>query len=112
MNKLLLLGLTAIYLMVAGDVLAAEQSLGKEFYCDTVKLITGSIGTMMGLLIALLGLMVFSLSGKVGGIIVMIVGVSVTAFPGIFEGFLSGMSAFTSGDDNKVFELSKSCLRD
>ena len=87
----------------AGD---AGNSIGKDIY----GLITGSMGTLIGLGIALLGLYSWIVKQETWGIMMIIGGVAVTAFPGVFDSMREGFSSALSetgatGADKKFTEI-------
>jgi len=76
--------------------LAIAQDAGESALDDLLAGMTGSIGTFVGLLIALFGLYVWLVQQNTWGIMIIIAGVAVTAFPGIFDGMRDGLNAALS----------------
>lgn len=83
--------------MAAGVGDTTSQGAGAELLDSTLGLITGSLGTLIGLGIALFGLYMWLIQQSSWGIMVMIGGVAITAFPGIFEWMRTGFSDATGG---------------
>lgn len=78
-----------------GDVVPGAK--GQELYCAVSSVITGPIGTTVGLIVAFSGLFMFVLHGGNSNLVTIFVGVAITAYPSIHENFLRGMSGAISG---------------
>lgn len=68
----------------------------KEIYCDTKGFLGGTVGQIIGLLVALSGLFAI-LSGSMFGFVLIIAGAIVGVFPNILENVLTGMDLTMSG---------------
>jgi hypothetical protein len=92
-------GLLAVVLIMTPELAIAADSdnAGEELLDSVFGLITGSLGTLIGLGIALFGLYMWLIQQSSWGIMVMIGGVAVTAFPGIFEWMRAGFADATDG---------------
>jgi hypothetical protein len=88
-----LLLLVAVFIGLDVDMALAQD---KELYCDTKGLLEGSVGNIIGTLVALSGLFTF-LRGSMFGIILIIIGAAVLIFPQMFSSFLTGMDMAFSG---------------
>ncbi len=85
--------ITAMFASLGIDFAMAQD---QEIYCDTVGLLEGSVGTIIGTLVALSGFLIF-LKGSMAGLVLVICGVAVGVFPQIFTSFLGGMELAFSG---------------
>jgi len=84
----------ALFAMVP-DVAHAEA--GTSLLTDVQNLLTGSLGTVVGLGISLFGLWVWLAQQSSWGILILIAGAAITAFPGLYKGMTDGFkSAFSS----------------
>jgi len=92
----------ALFAMVP-DV-AHAQNAGSSLLTDVTNLLTGSLGTVVGLGISLFGLWVWLAQQSSWGILILIAGAAITAFPGLYKGMTDGFkSAFSSsGAQGKV----------
>lgn len=91
-------GLLAVILTMTPELaLAQSEAAGEELQTSIFNMLTGSIGTLVGLGIALFGLYIWLIQQSSWGIMVMIGGVALTAFPGIFEWMRSGFEEATDG---------------
>lgn len=95
-------GLLAVALVMMPESAMAQSidtdstAAGEELLDTVLGLVTGSMGTLIGLGIALFGLYMWLIQQSSWGIMVMIGGVALTAFPGIFEWMRSGFSDASS----------------
>lgn len=110
MNKFLTFmsfALLAVVLTMAPDVASATNAVdaGEDLLTNALGLISGSMGTLIGLGIALFGLYMWLIQQSSWGIMVMIGGVAVTAFPGIFEWMRSGFADATDGNATASTEV-------
>ncbi len=81
----------ALFTMVPEMAHAAGESL----LTDVQNLLTGSLGTVVGLGISLFGLWVWLAQQSSWGILILIAGAAITAFPGLYKGMTDGFkSAF------------------
>lgn len=88
-----LLAITAVVgSMLPADVWAqnAAGNAGKETFELIKDLFTGNIGLIVGLVIAAYGLWKWLISQETWGLILVIGGVLITIFPGIFGGIQEG----------------------
>lgn len=67
-----------------------------EVYCDVFYLTTGNIGTIVGFAVAFAGFIFLLLKGSKRGIALIVIGISVTAFPGLLNSFIMGMNNISS----------------
>lgn len=103
MNKLF----TVMFVALAATVFAmlpeaalaqsADQA-GEDLMQNVLNMMTGSLGTLIGLGIALFGLYMWLIQQSSWGIMVMIGGVALTAFPGIFDWMREGFADATGGE--------------
>ncbi len=75
----------------------SASEAGGEFVNNIMEMLQGSIGTLVGLGIALFGLYMWLIQQSSWGIMVMIGGVALTAFPGIFDWMRAGFEDATGG---------------
>lgn len=78
-----------------------NNTVGSKLFDDVQGLIAGNIGVIAGLLISLFGLWMWLVQQSSWGLIIVIAGAALTAFPGIYGSLSSGLkSAFkdTRGD--------------
>lgn len=83
--------LVLILLLVNGPVWAGPGALEAQVAAD---LIQSNYGLMLGLAIAAWGAWVFLINQKTWGVFMIILGVAVTAFPGLFVGMMQGAQPF------------------
>ena len=90
--------LLAVVLTMAPDVAsAAAADAGAELTANFMDMLQGSLGTLIGLGIALFGLYMWLIQQTSWGIMVMLGGVALTAFPGIFDWMQQGVVDATGG---------------
>lgn len=82
----------AMVLTMLPEVALAQEEAGEELLETVVGLVSGSMGTLIGLGIALFGLYMWLIQQASWGIMVMIGGVALTAFPGIFDWMREGLN--------------------
>ncbi len=115
-NLLLLLAIVTVTVLFAHDAYAppgaapgsvppvstpgGASATIDEVYCDIRDLVRGSVGTIIGFLFALGGLVMLLLKGSNYGIVLIIIGISVTAFPGLINSVIVGMSTASSEADD------------
>jgi hypothetical protein len=69
-----------------------SEARAKSIYCDLVRILNSDLGTLAGLIVALLGLWFF-ISGKAfTGFIGVLIGSSVTMAPQFYVSFLDGLA--------------------
>jgi hypothetical protein len=83
-----LFGLVAVTMTMVPDM--ALAGAGADFYADLQTALTGNIGTIAGLLIAIFGLYIWLVQQASWGIIMIIGGVLVTIFPQVFDSVSTG----------------------
>ena len=99
-SMMLFAGFVAILFTMMPEMANASApagGAGSSTADDLQTLITGNIGTLVGLGIALLGLYTWLVQQSSWGVIMIIGGVAVTAFPGLFQSMQGGFSAAFSG---------------
>lgn len=100
--------LILVLVLMAGSALAANQSDGslglsltQGMYCDMKGLFSSNIGKIVGLLVALMGLLKI-IQGSTGmGIAFIMGGAAVTMLPSLIESFLGGVGAAVGGFSNR-----------
>lgn len=95
-------GLALPDLALAGSTTTSSTAVGSTALSDVAKLVTGNIGTLIGLGIALLGLYTWLVQQSSWGIVMIIGGVAVTAFPGLFANLQAGFSSAFSGSSSST----------
>jgi len=97
MKHYIFLSILALSFLIAPDIAFAEA--GGSLLTDVQNLLTGSVGTVVGLGVSLFGLWVWLAQQSSWGILILIAGAAVTAFPGLYKGLAEGFeNAFaTSG---------------
>ncbi|MEC9292044.1 MAG: hypothetical protein VX730_06550 [Pseudomonadota bacterium] len=100
---ILLLAIAAVAVMFTNNSIAVTEATNggasaniDEVYCDLRELVRGSVGTIIGFLFALGGLILLLLKGSNYGIVLIIIGISVTAFPGLINSVIVGISTASS----------------
>lgn len=90
-------------LLTAGTAVAqsTDGSLGAQLtvglYCDMKALFRSNVGLIVGLVVALMGLLKL-IQGNTGlGILFILGGAAVTSLPSIIESFLGGVGSAVSG---------------
>ena len=83
--------------LVLPDVAHAQSNVGNSLLTDIQGLISGRLGTVIGLGISLFGLWMWLAQQSSWGLLIVIAGAALTAFPGLY-GSLAGAfkSAFTT----------------
>ncbi len=105
---LFVLGLLAVTFALLPDIAMAQvggggttSNVGNNLFNDVQSLIRGNIGVLVGLLISLFGLWMWLVQQSSFGLVIVIAGAAVTAFPGIYAGISQGINnAFTDIDSN------------
>lgn len=85
---------------LAEAVTASDSQYGIDLYCLTIDVLTGNLGTLIGLLLAFSGFVMFILNGGSANIVTIVLGIAITAYPGLYQAFLIGMSYAMSGANN------------
>lgn len=78
------------FAVVAAVPDAMASNVGDQFLNDVTSLITGNLGTLLGLGISLFGLWMWLVQQSSWGLIILIAGAALTAFPGIYGSISSG----------------------
>tara|TARA_Y100000780_G_scaffold211112_2_gene210089 strand:+ start:280484 stop:280849 length:366 start_codon:yes stop_codon:yes gene_type:complete len=89
-----LVALVAAVAMIAPDAAFAQTSggsVGQGLFTDIQGLIQGNLGVLAGLLISLFGLWMWLVQQSSWGLIIVIAGAALTAFPGIYAGISQGI---------------------
>lgn len=92
--------LAATVLTMIPEVAMAQSAdaAGDELMANVLDMMRGSLGTLVGLGIALFGLYMWLIQQSSWGIMVMIGGVALTAFPGIFDWMRTGFADAAGGN--------------
>lgn len=70
---------------------------GQDLYCMLHGILIGNLGTLLGLAVAFSGFVLFILNGGGKNVAIIIVGIAITAYPGLHTAFVKGMSLAVSG---------------
>lgn len=88
---------TAIFTLAPDMAHAAGSTAGQSLLQDITGLLTGSMGTVVGLGISLFGLWVWLAQQSSWGLLIVIAGAAITAFPGLYKGMTDGFKAAFAG---------------
>lgn len=105
MKHYIFLSIIALSLFIIPEVAFAQNTTaGGSLLTDVQNLLTGSLGTVVGLGISLFGLWVWLAQQSSWGILILIAGAAITAFPGLYKGLTDGFkSAFgTVGANDRL----------
>lgn len=95
MKQYIFLSILALTFLFAPDI--AQAAAGDKLLSDVTKLLQGSLGTVVGLGVSLFGLWIWLAQQSSWGILILIAGAAVTAFPGIYSGLTTGFkNAFSA----------------
>ncbi len=100
-SMMMFAGLVAVLFTLMPEM--ANAATGDDALGDIRDVIAGNVGTLIGLGIALLGLYTWLVQQSSWGVIMIVGGVAITAFPGIFSGMQDGfatMFAATGATDD------------
>lgn len=102
MRKYLFLFVIGFTLLITPEfAFAANTTAGGGLLADVQALLQGSLGTVVGLGISLFGLWVWLAQQSSWGILILIAGAAITAFPGLYAGLTESFkSAFSSSGAN------------
>jgi hypothetical protein len=75
---------------------ALSKQLSQDLYCQSKKLLSGNIGLLIGVVIALFGLYQMAGGNLMGGLVLLVCGALVTALPSLVESFLTGVGSVLS----------------
>lgn len=81
---------TAIFALVPD---MAHATAGQSLLTDIQNILTGQLGTVVGLGISLFGLWVWLAQQSSWGLLIVIAGAAITAFPGLYKGMTDGFKA-------------------
>ena len=73
-------------------VASSEAYRVRNFYCDIADFISGPIGVLVGISIALMGFYKFLMSGAMSSLGIILVGVLVPMFPSVYASFSIGVA--------------------
>lgn len=94
MRKFVMFGLALLAFAVLAavpDAMAQSSSnVGGSFLNDVTGIISGNLGTLLGLGISLFGLWMWLVQQSSWGLIILIAGAALTAFPGIYTSLSDG----------------------
>lgn len=80
-----------------------EGGVGGDLFADIQRMMSGNLGTIVGLVLALFGLYTWLVQQASWGLMMIIGGVALTAFPGIFDSLQTGFdNAFKDADFDKA----------
>jgi hypothetical protein len=95
--NLALFAFTLVIIGILPDVAIAQTSsgggAGGSLKTDVVGILTGNLGTVVGLGVSLFGLWVWLAQQSSWGLLIVIAGAAVTAFPGLYSGMAQGFAA-------------------
>lgn len=86
-----------VTLATAPEMAHASSGAGQSLLQDITGLLTGSMGTVIGLGISLFGLWVWLAQQSSWGLLIVIAGAAITAFPGLYKGMTQGFKAAFAG---------------
>lgn len=76
----------------AGAAAGGATDVGSNLFQNVQDLIRGNLGVVIGLLLSLFGLWMWLVQQATWGLIIVIAGAALTAFPGIYGGISQGIS--------------------
>ena len=90
-----IMGLVAVAGAMLPEAAFADTTTGNTLFTDVQNLIRGNLGVVIGLALSLFGLWMWLVQQATWGLIIVIGGAALTAFPGIFGSLSQGIqSAF------------------
>jgi type IV secretory pathway VirB2 component (pilin) len=87
-----LFGFVAVAVTMVPEMALAATDAGGSLLTDINNMLGGSVGTIAGLGIAVLGLYMWLVQQASWGIVMIIGGVLITIFPQVFTGLKSGVT--------------------
>lgn len=109
LNRYLFLLFSLAFLSFSGDIYA--QEFGQDLYCTVRNIMRGSIGTLIGLSIAFVGFVLFIIKDDKSYLKWLLVGMAVTAYPGLFESTIDSMGKASSAvQDNKPVAATRAAM--
>ena len=100
------LALFAVVLLLAPEhAFAADSNVGSSLLTDIQGILRGNLGVVVGLAISLFGLWMWLAQQSSWGLLIVIAGAALTAFPGIYGNLSQGFrSAFqtSQGDASQA----------
>ena len=92
-----IMGLVAVAGAMLPEVAFADGAgVGDSLFSDVQGLVQGNIGVIIGLLLSLFGLWMWLVQQATWGLLIVIGGAALTAFPGIYSALNQGVkNAFT-----------------
>jgi len=74
------------------------QAISKNLLCDTLNVLRGDLGLMLGLLVGFIGFIIITTRElNISGIILIIFGVTITALPDFFISTINGIVGMGNG---------------
>lgn len=98
------LALVAVFAMLPDVAMASSGGVGDTLLTDITDLFTGNLGTIIGLGISLFGLWMWLVQQSSWGLIILIAGAALTAFPGIYGSISKGFQNAFDETDTSVRE--------
>lgn len=90
------------------------EAAAKQLYCETTQAIRGNVGTLLGLLLAIGGFILFLMTeAKWFTVVMMILGIALTAVPGLFAAGMQTYSHLFQGEQsNADADLDTACRKE
>ena len=97
-----IMGLVAVATVLMPEAAHADgASVGSSLFSDVQGLVQGNIGIVVGLLLSLFGLWMWLVQQATWGLLIVVAGAALTAFPGIYAALNSGVkNAFTDIEED------------
>ena len=111
-SKFWMLSIVALFAavaMIAPEAAFAQSSagVGENLFSDIQGMIQGNLGVIAGLLISLFGLWMWLVQQSSWGLIIVIAGAALTAFPGIYGSLSQGFEAAFQDSKGDASEAKK-----
>ena len=100
MTKFFSIALVAVFaaaIALLPEAASAADAVGGTLAADLNRIVRGNLGVIIGLLIALLGLYTWLIEQSSWGIVLIIGGVAITAFPGFFVSIQDSFQSLFDG---------------